>query len=371
MDNKREEEYKYRIFISYSHDDKDRVEKLARILEENGLNPVYDKHLEGGFGFTDTIKKLISHAHVFVPLITESSSQRGWVHQEIGYATALNIPIMPVMIDATPAAMIQQVQALHWDDNEKNLKKIMSLERFTNLVEDAQKSMSQRDISPLFECGLLRDDRTKLMVRYASDISKLGFSGHVRQKGALSSFHLPDKSLNDPVYDIRYGNEPPGEYRYRWIRLERQELEKHARVSGCSIIIDPYLSYTERGPKARIVRLEELLEFLRSMPDDKVNVGIKKGLSKEEHLTIVGDWFAADAFSNKGKGYLQTMFTRHAPFVINCIKAFDEDLEYLMKRQGTSCSSREYAIQIIEQIVDELNKELKNDMTKINDTDYV
>ncbi|KKH95924.1 hypothetical protein EO95_11540 [Methanosarcina sp. 1.H.T.1A.1] len=357
MDNIREE-YQYRIFISYSHKDKDRVEKLAKILTENGLNPVYDKHLEGGFGFTDQIKKFIAHAHVFVPLISKSSSQRGWVHQEIGYAAALNIPIMPVMIDKVPSAMLQQVQALHWDDNEQNLKKIMSFERFRNLIEDAQKSMSQKDISPLFECGLLREDRTKLMVRYASDISKLGFYGHVRQKGALSSFHIPDKNPNDPVWPIRYGNESPGEYRYRWLQRERQELEKHAKVSGCSIIIDPHLSYIERGPEARKVRLEELLEFLKHIPDDKVNVGIKEGLSKEEHLTIVGDWFSAEAFSNKGKGYLQTMFTRHAPFVRNSIKVFDEELEYLLKKQGTLCSSREYAIQVIEQIVEELKEEL-------------
>lgn len=63
------------------------------------------------------------------------------------------------------------------------------------------------------------------------------------------------------------------------------------------------------------------------------------------------------------KGYIQTMFTRHAPFVSNCIKAFDEDLEYL-KKQGTSCSSREYAIQTIKKIVDELKKELNNDKEK-------
>lgn len=56
------EEYQYRIFISYSHEDKDLVEKLVKVLKENGLNPVYDKHLEGGFGFTDQIKKFIAHA---------------------------------------------------------------------------------------------------------------------------------------------------------------------------------------------------------------------------------------------------------------------------------------------------------------------
>jgi hypothetical protein len=93
------------------------------------------------------------------------------------------------------------------------------------------------------------------------------------------------------------------------------------------------------------------------MPDDKIKVGINKGLPKDENLTIVGDWFAAESFSATiGKGYRQTMFTRHAPFVRNRIQAFDEELEYLLKQQDQNCSSRVYAINVIEKILNDLRQ---------------
>jgi len=75
----------YRVFISYSHEDLDVAERIVRVLEENGLVPMWDKEFLWGHGFPEQIKNFIAHAHVFTPLITESSSQRGWVHQEIGY----------------------------------------------------------------------------------------------------------------------------------------------------------------------------------------------------------------------------------------------------------------------------------------------
>jgi hypothetical protein len=132
--------------------------------------------------------------------------------------------------------------------------------------------------------------------------------------------------------------------------MERQKLEKHARISGCSIIIDPYLSYKEFGLDATIVRLEELLDFLNSMSDDKVNVGILDGLPRDDNLTIVGDWFAAESVSvTVGKGYRQTMFTRYGPFIHGRIEAFDEMLADLMKKQDPSLSSRAYAIKVIEE----------------------
>jgi hypothetical protein len=69
------------------------------------------------------------------------------------------------------------------------------------------------------------------------------------------------------------------------------------------LIIDPYLSYEKYGPDARKARLKTLLDFLNSMPDEKVRVAIKKGMPEEESLTIVGDWFTAESISaSLGKG---------------------------------------------------------------------
>lgn len=45
------DEYKYRVFISYSHQDAELVGRIASILEDNGLQPMLDTTFssEGGF----------------------------------------------------------------------------------------------------------------------------------------------------------------------------------------------------------------------------------------------------------------------------------------------------------------------------------
>ena len=54
---------------------------------------------ETGERFTERIKTLISHSHVFIPLLTEVSHTRPWVHQETGFAIALRVPVLPIAVD--------------------------------------------------------------------------------------------------------------------------------------------------------------------------------------------------------------------------------------------------------------------------------
>lgn len=69
---------------------------MSAILEQNGLTPVWDRSFSFGYGFHEQIENYIAHAHVFIPVITAESNKRGWVHQEIGYAKALHVPISDV-----------------------------------------------------------------------------------------------------------------------------------------------------------------------------------------------------------------------------------------------------------------------------------
>lgn len=41
-------ENKYRVFISYSHEDKKLVEQITTVLQENGLQPMLDKSFASG-----------------------------------------------------------------------------------------------------------------------------------------------------------------------------------------------------------------------------------------------------------------------------------------------------------------------------------
>jgi hypothetical protein len=135
---------------------------------------------------------------------------------------------------------------------------------------------------------------------------------------------------------------------------ERIILEKHACKEGCKLIIDPSLDF--KGDEARITRIQELLGFLESMEDNKVEVVFNEGMIKGRNLTILGDWFLAESVSGALGGYKQTVFTRHAPTVKSKKEAFDHEFESLMKNQKQDGkSSRKYAIERLNEIL-EANK---------------
>jgi len=343
-------ENKYRVFISYSHQDAELVDRISSILEENGLQPMLDKGFSSGHGFTNQIKNFIAHSHVFMPVITKESSSRGWVHQEIGFFGALNIPVLPISNGQMPGQMIQELQAVRWEEGKywrrKNKPKL-SMKVFDSLVRRAQ-----LDPQALFECAQYQEERTAMMVAYAKKVMDLDAFGHVRQKGALSSFHIPDKPITHPDWEARYGSHKPGDYRCRLQRDERLALEEHARQWGCSLIIDPSLTFRKYGEAARKARLRELLAFLESMPDHLVRVAVNEKMSTSSSITIVGNWFLAESMSAAmGKGYQQTIFTRHAPSIQAKLELFDREMNELLKTQkGGAANSKRYAIEVITRI---------------------
>jgi len=344
------EEKQYRVFISYSREDSDLVDQIVKVLQQNNLYPMHDKGFGPGEGFPDQIKNYIAHSHVFMPVITKESGKRGWVHQEIGYAMALNIPILPISYGEDPGQMIRDFQAFAWDDSPKGLEK--NKDRLSYQVIESIIRRAQSNSPPLFACAELQEDRTKLIVDYARKVIDLNSYGHVRQKGALSSFHIPDKPVTHPVWKERYGSFEISEYRCRLQRDERIVLEEHARAKGCSIIIDPYLTYGTYGAPAKKSRIKELLIFLESMPADKVTVAIHKDMPKAHNIILVGNWFAAESVSAAiGKGYQQTIFTRHAPTIQSKVELFDREFEEILKIQGIkSQESLDNAIKILKEI---------------------
>jgi hypothetical protein len=345
----------YRIFISYSRQDLELVRKIIDLLKKNGLIPMWDENFVFGSGFHEQIKTFIAHSHVFLPVITETSTRRGWVHQEIGYATALNIPVLPVTIGKLPGEMLQELHAVRLNKDLTNLDHLLSREVFENLIKRYQESSLA-----FFQCAELTEDRAMMMAKLSENILNLGKSGCVRQKGALSSFHIPDKLTTDIAWKKRYGNSPKGQFLYRLLREERLVLERHARASGCRLIITPSVDYAQYGAEARKVRLETLVEFLQVIPDDLVQVALNPQTEEPENVTIVGDWFAAESVSGSlGQGYRQTIFTRHAPTIWKKIDLFDQEMHDLHIRTGWAAeSSRVLAIDRLNAIIAEIEQDL-------------
>ena len=66
----------YRVFISYSHDDKEQVEKIVNVLDSNGLKPVWDQNFLYGQGFHEQIKITLPILVSLSPFITTCFQSR-------------------------------------------------------------------------------------------------------------------------------------------------------------------------------------------------------------------------------------------------------------------------------------------------------
>jgi hypothetical protein len=340
---------KYRVFISYSHQDRELVEQVAEILKPD-LTPMWDRDFRYGQGFHEQIKKFIAHAHVFLPVITKTSDKRKWVHQEIGYAMALNIPVLPLTQGKVPGEMIQQIKSIHVGNDVQALKSELSWSVIDNLVRSSAKSSLAS-----YQCAEYDTQRATMMASYARDVIDLGHHAMLRQKGALSSLHIPNKGITHSVWKERFGGRERSPERCRLQRDERITLEEHCRAEGCKLMINPYLAYETWGKPARIVRLQCLLEFLESISNDYCQVAMNDDMHHSESLTIVGDWFAAESVSaTMGQGYRQTIFTRHAPSMMRRIEAFDQEFNERLESLGWDAqTSRHSAVELIKKIISE------------------
>ena len=81
-------------------------------------------------------------------------------------------------------------------------------------------------------------------------------------------------------------------------------------------------------------------------------------MDHSESLTILGDWFAAESVTARhGQGYLQTIFTRHAPSMLSRIEAFDAEFQELSAAaKWNADESRTKTIVAIRAIIYELEK---------------
>jgi hypothetical protein len=338
--------YPFRVFLSYSHEDRPVVAEIAAVLENEGLRPVWDKDIRPGFAFTDAIKSFILHAHIFMPILTQRARKRPWVHQETGYAMALNVPILPLAIGPMPGEMLAQLQAIQVREDLADLPAQLGACNLERLVLHPL----AKPLPILIEVADGAEERTALTVEYANRVvNELGQAGRVRQRAQISLFNVPDAPENDPVWKTHDGTVPRTDYFHRILREQRRIMEQMARVAGCSLIIDPALHFEEVDPKALRVRLTVFQDFLKSMPDDLVQV-VWSPEARYEVVTIVGDWFFSESrVRSAGQGWRHSIFSWHAPTVLRKALAFDELLKAELAKKGIAAQeSRQAAIEEIE-----------------------
>jgi len=79
-----------KVFISYSHKDKEKVSLLASFLAREGLQTWLDvKELAGGQTIIEEISKAISESDIYIVCLSSNSVNSKWVNHELNTALTL------------------------------------------------------------------------------------------------------------------------------------------------------------------------------------------------------------------------------------------------------------------------------------------
>jgi len=104
------------LFISYSRHDRDRVERLAEMLERAGWSVWWDRRIQAGNSFDKVIEAAIDEAKAVIVAWSQSSVASDWVRAEAAYAVDAG-KLIPVRLDAaTPPLRFRHVQTIDLSD---------------------------------------------------------------------------------------------------------------------------------------------------------------------------------------------------------------------------------------------------------------
>jgi hypothetical protein len=101
------------VFISYSHEDRERVHPLVAAFKKDGLAVWWDVDLPPGGSWDRLLEQRLQAARSVVVLWTEVSVTKAWVREEALDAVRRNV-LIPVLIDDVPPPLgFRHLQALN------------------------------------------------------------------------------------------------------------------------------------------------------------------------------------------------------------------------------------------------------------------
>jgi hypothetical protein len=193
--------------------------------------------------------------------------------------------------------------------------------------------------------------RSEAIAANANWLWQFGRYSKIRHRGALTSFSIPDVPLDDVIWEECGDGPRSSDYLRHTLREERRAIERHARLNGCSLLINPAILLDERFVGRRARRLEILIEFLKSMPDEMVSIAIVES-AVESSIILVGDWFFVSSHPPRRGGYRQSVVNWHAPTVLQELTRFDEQITAGQRASKLNPNeSKSYAIDRISEMV--------------------
>jgi hypothetical protein len=315
--------YPYRIFVSYSHLDRETADGVAAHLRDLGLRPFSDIDFKFGEAFHELIREHILSAHIFMPLMTDSSIAQPWIHQEAGFAIGSSIAVLPVLLGrrSDSAGLTSQIQGVQLFEDLSNIRERLTVD----LIEDFSTRVREPEFA-IYQTATEPDRRLELMIERAVEVLRWGYFGRVRESSTLSSFSFPDAPLDSTVWDQCEGKSKKPTQLRRLHRELRRSLERHVREEGCDLLLCPQDALLGMDLDSWRSRLGVLKDFLQSMPEGKVRLALRPRPAPTNQL-LIGDWFGARSTANTMGAYTETMITKHSFVVKRQISLFQAELE--------------------------------------------
>jgi len=126
-----------KAFISHTAKDKAHAKRLRDVLKPYNIHSfVAHEDIKPSKEWQGEIQKALDTMDFFISIHTEGFSERIWCQQEIGYAVARNVKIIPIKFEEDPDGFIGKFQALI--RGSKNAEQIA--EDILNILKDDEKT---------------------------------------------------------------------------------------------------------------------------------------------------------------------------------------------------------------------------------------
>ena len=143
-----------KAFISHISETKDLAKRTKDVLMPYNIDCfVAHEDIKPSKEWQEEIKKALDTMDFFISIHTKGFSKKIWCQQEVGYAVARNVEIIPIKFDEDPEGFIGKIQALNrYERKAEDIAKDI-----LNILKDSEKT-NNLYISKIQEYEPLDDD---------------------------------------------------------------------------------------------------------------------------------------------------------------------------------------------------------------------
>lgn len=256
-----------KVFISYSRTDRDQAIAglLSQLLRARGVLVYFDEGQTRGVRITKLVGNDLRDCDAMIVLLTDQSESSPWVNQEIGFASALYKPVLPVLISNNIPTTgwltgVHTVEVNNW-----------FRENIADGIIDDLSDLKEKSGEPPPSIIVGEVERTRIIIEKIKDFRRSikKYSGktiNLYERSALSIFSVGSKTA--PSYPPHYWEKLVEQ------RAEMEELLRHERVK---LWLHMWPESRAYNSKARKQRLSDVKSWLENYPDDgRVRVKIKR-----------------------------------------------------------------------------------------------